>query len=206
VWTLVDYGIDSPEFDISLGNFSSLLENVNLSYINNFYPGHHWPGDQSEASCPIHASWWKYGWQFANGHVQYESTHEICQRGMNLGDALESFFTYWRDWAAANTDVENYEEFFGPEEFSLSQNYPNPFNATCELAYTLPTGCHVTLSIYNIIGQRMRVLVDKYQSAGRKFMRWDGKDDKGEDVASGIYFYRLQAGDFVQAKKMLLLR
>jgi len=93
-----------------------------------------------------------------------------------------------------------------PEEFSIEQNYPNPFNPICEVAYTLPTNCHVRLTIYNILGQKVRVLVDEYQSAGHKSVKWDGKDAQGQELASGVYFYRLEAGEFAQTKKMVLLR
>jgi flagellar hook assembly protein FlgD len=76
----------------------------------------------------------------------------------------------------------------------------------CNIDYALPTDCHVTLSIYNILGQKVRVLVDEYQSTGNKSVTWDGRDDRGQEVTSGIYFYRLEAGDFNQSRKMLLLK
>jgi len=91
-------------------------------------------------------------------------------------------------------------------KYTLNQNYPNPFNPICRIEYALPADCQVTLSIYNILGQRVRVLVDEYQSAGHKSVKWDGRDDQGKEVTSGIYFYRIQAGDFTEAKKMLLLK
>ncbi|MCK4223778.1 MAG: T9SS type A sorting domain-containing protein [candidate division Zixibacteria bacterium] len=93
-----------------------------------------------------------------------------------------------------------------PKEFALSQNYPNPFNPDCEIKYALPTNCQVTLTIYNVLGQKVKVLVDEYQSAGNKLVKWDGKDDQGREVTSGVYFYRIQAGDFVQSKKMVLMK
>jgi hypothetical protein len=93
-----------------------------------------------------------------------------------------------------------------PEHFALNQNYPNPFNPMCEISYALPTDCHVTLTIYNVLGQRVKVLVDEHQNAGNKIVSWDSKDDQGQEVTSGIYFYRIHAGDFMQSKKMVLLR
>jgi hypothetical protein len=98
------------------------------------------------------------------------------------------------------------EERALPEEFSVSQNYPNPFNPICVIAYSLPTDCQVTLTVYNILGQKVRVLVEEYQSAGYKSVNWDGKDGQGQALVSGVYFYRIQAGDFVQTKKMLLIK
>jgi len=93
-----------------------------------------------------------------------------------------------------------------PVGFALHQNYPNPFNPECEIAYDLPKDCHVTLSIYNVLGQKVKVLVDQNENAGNKSVKWGGKDEQGQEVTSGIYFYRIQAGDFVQSKKMVLLR
>jgi len=93
-----------------------------------------------------------------------------------------------------------------PTEFSLSHSYPNPFNPTCMIEYALPTDCKVTLSIYNILGQKVRVLVDDHQNAGYKSVEWDGTGDQGQTLATGIYFYRIVAGDFVQSKKMVLIK
>jgi hypothetical protein len=98
------------------------------------------------------------------------------------------------------------EEGLRPESFSLSQNYPNPFNPETQINYALPQDCDVKVTIYNLLGQRVRTLVDERQSAGYRTVLWDGKDEQGVDVASGVYFYRLKAGDFVDSKKMLLLK
>jgi hypothetical protein len=93
-----------------------------------------------------------------------------------------------------------------PVTFGLAQNYPNPFNPATEISYTLPVDCHVKLEIYNVLGQRIASLVDEPQSAGDKILRWDGRDDKGLRVSSGIYFCRLEAGTFTEIKKMVLTR
>jgi len=90
--------------------------------------------------------------------------------------------------------------------FALSQNYPNPFNPMTNIEFVLPKSGPVSIEIFNILGQKVRMLVDQHMKAGYKLVDWDGKDDNGNDVSSGIYFYRLQAGDFCQTKKMVLLR
>jgi len=94
-----------------------------------------------------------------------------------------------------------------PETYGLSQNYPNPFNPTTTIRYSLagkePT--QTELSIFNILGQRVRTLVDEPQSAGYYSVEWDGKDESGQKVASGTYFYRLVSGGFVEVRKMLLV-
>jgi hypothetical protein len=93
-----------------------------------------------------------------------------------------------------------------PAAFSLSQNYPNPFNPMTTIEYSLPEQSHVMLEIFNILGQRVSTLVSVSQPAGRHRIVWDGKDDQGKDVASGIYFYRLEAGEFTDSKRMVILK
>ena len=94
-----------------------------------------------------------------------------------------------------------------PEVFSLSQNYPNPFNPTTQISYALPQTAEVNLKIYNVLGQMVRALLqNKQQTAGVYAIEWDGKDDLGKDVSSGVYIYRIDAGDFVKSHKMMLLK
>jgi len=91
-------------------------------------------------------------------------------------------------------------------EFRLLPNYPNPFNPETTINYELPEATTVKLEIYNILGQRVATLVDSKHPAGTYSARWDGKDISGGRVSSGVYIYRLQTGQFVESKKMLLLR
>jgi len=93
-----------------------------------------------------------------------------------------------------------------PEGFALLQNYPNPANPTTRITFTLPQKAHVTLEIYNLLGQRVRTLVDGVREAGSHSVLWDGRDDSDKPLPSGVYLYRLRAGEVVQARKMLLLR
>ena len=93
-----------------------------------------------------------------------------------------------------------------PILYSLEQNYPNPFNPVTEISYMLPTACHVELCVYNLLGQRIKLLVNDYQTAGQKTVSWDGSDDHGNSVASGVYFYRLIIGESEDTKKMILMK
>ncbi len=93
-----------------------------------------------------------------------------------------------------------------PKEFSLSQNYPNPFNLTTQISYALPQNADVKITIYNILGRKVRIFNLGNQSAGYKTVTWDGKDNSGNEVSSGIYFYRIEAGEYNQTKKMTLLK
>jgi len=93
-----------------------------------------------------------------------------------------------------------------PTSFGLSQNVPNPFNPTTQVSFALPKAAHVNLAIYNVLGQQVKTLVDGDMTAGYQTVTWDGTDRTGSQVASGVYFYKLRAGDFSDTKKMLLLK
>lgn len=93
-----------------------------------------------------------------------------------------------------------------PREFFLAQNYPNPFNPTTTISYGLPHASHVKLDIFNIMGQKTITLIDANQSAGVKKVIWDGRDQNGKQVASGMYFYRLQSGEKEVVRKMSLIK
>ena len=93
-----------------------------------------------------------------------------------------------------------------PKSFALQQNYPNPFNPTTNIVYELPVGAKVKLEVFNILGQKVRTLVNKDQAIGQHQIQWDGNDDLGLKVGSGIYIYRLDAGTFTESRKMLLLK
>ena len=93
-----------------------------------------------------------------------------------------------------------------PIKYTLSQNYPNPFNPLTRISYELPGRLPVSLKIYDINGRLIRILVNEQQSAGNKVVQWDGTDQFGKIVTSGIYFYKLEAGPFKQIKRMVLLK
>ena len=93
-----------------------------------------------------------------------------------------------------------------PVDFFLDQNCPNPFNPQTTISYGLLRSSEVRIEVYNILGRNIRTLVSGQQPAGRHSVVWDGRDENGEEVSSGIYFYRLVGDDFSESRKMLLLR
>jgi hypothetical protein len=93
-----------------------------------------------------------------------------------------------------------------PTVFALAQNYPNPFNPSTTIKYQIATDANVTLDVYNLQGQKIRALVAKEQKAGYYSVVWDGRNEAGQTVSSGLYLYRVQAGSFVATHKMLLIK
>ncbi|RMH76283.1 MAG: T9SS C-terminal target domain-containing protein, partial [Calditrichaeota bacterium] len=93
-----------------------------------------------------------------------------------------------------------------PEDFVLEQNFPNPFNPSTDIRYSVPFAGEYRLEIYNVLGQKVRVLTDGYQAAGIHQVKWDGRDDAGQIVTSGIYFYRLIGKNVNLTRKMILLK
>ncbi len=105
------------------------------------------------------------------------------------------------------SDVKEIEEDgIVPTDFALYQNYPNPFNPATNIEFVLSKSGRVKIEIFNILGQKVRTLVDQHLKAGHKLVDWDGKNDLGKEVSSGIYFYRIKTSEFSQTKKMVLLR
>ncbi|MFQ5863869.1 MAG: N-acetylmuramoyl-L-alanine amidase [bacterium] len=93
-----------------------------------------------------------------------------------------------------------------PVRYALSQNYPNPFNPSTTINYQIPKSTRVSITIYNSLGQKVTTLVDKKQDAGFYQIQWDGKDEKGKEVASGLYIVRLTTPDYIQERKVILLK
>ena len=98
------------------------------------------------------------------------------------------------------------EEVEIPTVFTLHQNYPNPFNPVTTLRYDLPDNNHVKLTIYDLNGREINRLVNTDQPAGHKSVQWNATDMHGKPVSAGVYLYQIQAGEFVQTRKMVLLK
>jgi len=144
------------------------------------------------------------------------TAHLILPDWTNLqDDSLKILIDYGNDGTAddsmfvRNDIVTGVDEEHGsvlPYRFELAQNYPNPFNPVTNIEYSLPRRSHVTIDVFNVLGQRVRSLIDREESAGSYTITWDGISSAGSPVATGVYLYRFQAGDHVETKKMLLLK
>ncbi len=147
-----------------------------------------------------------------------------CNTDLEVEAIPDFWFSYW-EFNGENVGAENpYSVFMDddhtlhavyksivdeeptPPALSLYQNFPNPFNPLTNIGYTLPRDSHVSIRIFDATGRLLRVLVDEYVKGGRQDVTWDGKDDNGKAVASGVYFCRMEVGTFKKTKKMLLLK
>jgi hypothetical protein len=93
-----------------------------------------------------------------------------------------------------------------PKRFALHQNYPNPFNPVTLIKYDVPTATHVKITIFDLLGRRVRTLVDEMHKAGYHAKSWDGKNNQGLPASTGLYFYQLHSSEFTKVRKMTLLR
>jgi hypothetical protein len=124
----------------------------------------------------------------------------IANDGINEGRAVAEHLVV--DNATRVDDADEVR----PSEYALRQNHPNPFNPETRIQFELSKPSSVKIEIYDVQGQKIRSLVNEEKPAGAYTVTWDGRMDNGESAASGIYFYRLVAGDFRQTRKMALLR
>ena len=126
------------------------------------------------------------------------SARSFAERAMELQHSIHR--------RSKNNTIDEEHEVYVPTEYKLYQNYPNPFNPTTEIRYDISEIVPVKLSIYNILGQHVVTLVDQVSKSGAFRVYWDGKNAAGIDVSTGMYIYQIKAGNFVDAKKMLLLK
>tara|TARA_B100000953_G_scaffold234634_1_gene196037 strand:- start:201 stop:626 length:426 start_codon:yes stop_codon:yes gene_type:complete len=138
--------------------------------------GHEWPG-----------AGYNYGWN------NYD---------VNAGAELVDFFLQYRlsDLLYVNKND------LPPTRFSLHQNYPNPFNPVTTLRYDLPEDAMVNITIFDMMGRVIKTIVNSQQNAGFKSVRWNATNDYGKPVSAGIYLYMIQAGEYRQTRKMVLLK
>jgi hypothetical protein len=123
--------------------------------------------------------------------------------GIDTVEATNAPFTVMIDGGYA---MSVYLESLLPDKFALHQNYPNPFNPVTTLRYDLPENGHVNITIYDMLGRQVRTLINQTQNAGFKSIIWNATNDYGKPVSAGVYLYQIQAGEFVQTKKMVLLK
>ncbi|MBA7570543.1 hypothetical protein ES708_12295 [subsurface metagenome] len=141
----------------------------------------------------------------AEGNLASEGISEVILDAET--NKITGTVAHFSDFAMAPKDEPTVvEENSQPSAFTLSQNFPNPFNPETTISYYASESSHVTISIFNIVGQNVRTLVETVQPAGSYTITWDGKDNTGSLVTSGIYFCRMEAGNFSQTRKLMFMK
>jgi hypothetical protein len=146
-----------------------------------------------------------------------DGVDEIEINAIELSNPDHSLRFYWNDYSSGRPEVRSIQPEFEtlslpinpvtvPKTFALRQNSPNPFNPATRVSYDLPKASDVRVSVFNVLGQHVKDLVNGYQEAGSYEVVWNGKDEQGASVASGVYFYRIKTSEFSDTKKMLLLK
>jgi hypothetical protein len=120
-------------------------------------------------------------------------------------DNRDAFLTNVIEWFGGGSAIKPVAETL-PKAFALKQNFPNPFNPITSIAFEMPKAENIRLTVYNMLGQSVRTLVNDHRDAGRYTVLWDGRDDAGHMVGSGVYFYQIQAGTFTKTAKMVFLK
>jgi len=129
---------------------------------------------------------------------EWHEGHQITNFRAHLDNVLESLFP------VNITNIQDNNEL--PSKLSLMQNYPNPFNLMTSISYQLPKSNDVNLIIYNTMGQKVKTLVKQKQNAGFYQVQWNGRNEVGMEVTTGVYFYSLKVGSFMETKKMLVIK
>lgn len=199
--TLVGLDVSLPvelaSFTVNVGEGSVVLNWTTASETNNL-------GFDVERS-PDGTEFQKVGFVEGNGTTttpqQYEFEDDLSEPGtysyrLKQID-LDGTFEYSSVIEATIT---------GPQDFTLAQNYPNPFNPETNIRYEVPVASKVTLVIYNILGEKIRTLVDEEKPIGQHSVLWDSRDDYGRNVGSGVYFYRMTADNFSKTMKLTLIK
>ena len=194
----VDYPQIQTIFNSNCGNchLGNSSGGLNLSTYQNLMAG----GNSGAVILPgNHAN--SYLWQKVNNDEMPPGNNpDLNTNEINL-------IAQWIDEGALeNPALEIYNNAQIPKEYILNQNYPNPFNSVTTLRYDLPEQSDVTITIYNMLGRKVKTLVNPTQDSGFKSVIWDATNDYGKPVSAGVYLYQIQAGEFVQTKKMVLLK
>jgi len=152
----------------------------------------------------------------SNGNsTMYRNRQILINDTFNLRDEIFVRFRLYADgfvnswgWAVDNIDVSTPAPTSAPErkQFELAQNAPNPFNPQTQIQFSLPEAGHARLQIFDLRGRLVKTLINGPRNAGTQSVIWDGRDARGARVSSGVYVYRLQSGDYVQHRKMTMVK
>jgi hypothetical protein len=168
--------------------------------LESYDPDGVWYPDETDACL------WCASWCATHACPECAScAHSHCFNCYQKGKAFWTMMAVLEGWNPV-VSVDSAVQPSLPETFSLKQNFPNPFNPVTSIEYSVPTRAHVTIEVFNLLGQHVSMLVDESKLPGIYRTEWDGKDDTGNALSTGAYLYRLKAGNYLETKKMLLMK
>ena len=186
--------------------YESVLVKVNDAEVTSLND-YDWSIDDGSGSCLLDddaAGSELYNWFWGDDTLDVGDELSMAQ-----GPFIFSFGTYKitpRDIQDVGEDVAVDDNNNLVKSYQLQQNYPNPFNPKTHIRFQIPSAQKVNISVYNILGQKIRTLASKNFTAGSHILIWNGKNDNGVTVPSGAYFVRMEANNFAKVRKMLFLK
>jgi hypothetical protein len=144
------------------------------------------------------------GWEPIGGSI--DTVNNVVYAPIEEAGVYAAFATETRTGVGDDEGWDDDPDDVPPYRFELLQNYPNPFNPVTTIEYSVPSHAQVTIEIFNVLGRKVRTLVNETKQAGSYRAEWNGTDNAGRPVSTGVYLYRYKAGKVTQTKKMLLLK
>jgi hypothetical protein len=199
--------------------FSGYTYSFDYSFIADSIPGgiptqngwHHMKLDVKTINADSTAFWCYFDGQELLGCPVYDTSEDrigsgkfgvyVFQNGYPLAGYYDNIFVN-----SLVSSVEDNSSGTIPTIMILEQNYPNPFNPETQISYQLATSGYISLNIYDLLGREIKTLVSEDQASGNYSVSWNGRDESGNIVPSGIYLYSLKAGNFIQSKKMIMMK
>ena len=200
------FSLDATNSTLKIMVYKTVISDVGLKFV---IPTSGSLGEIKVANTVTNA-WEELTFDFSS-HIGLPEAISIDQivvfPDFNLGGRTQDNIIYFDNisFYSNSVGVDNRNETF-PHGFALEQNFPNPFNPSTTIRYELPEDGLVNITIYDITGRHISTLVSSHQNAGYKSIQWNATNNHGEPVSAGVYLYKIQAGEFLQTKKMVLLK
>jgi len=200
------FSLDATNSTVKIMVYKTVISDVGLKFV---IPSSGSLGEIKVANTVTNA-WEELTFDFSS-HIGLPEAIGIDQivvfPDFDLGGRTQDNIIYFDNisFYSNSVGIDNRNETF-PQGFALEQNFPNPFNPVTTLRYDLPENSYVNVTVYDMLGTQVRTLVNTTQDAGFRSVIWNATNDYGKPVSAGIYLYQIQAGEFVQTKKMVLLK
>ena len=200
------FSLDATNSTVKIMVYKTVISDVGLKFV---IPSSGSLGEIKVANTVTNA-WEELTFDFSS-HIGLPEAIGIDQivvfPDFDLGGRTQDNIIYFDNisFYSNSVGIDNRSETF-PQGFVLEQNFPNPFNPSTTLRYELPEDGLVNVTIYDMMGRQVSTLVSSHQTAGYKSIQWNATNDFGKPVSAGVYLYQIQAGEFVQTKKMVLLK